>query len=104
MVATPQCSNCLYSFVAPASANTTNNPQLRPFAGARYCNRQAPSAVNVNPQGFLWPLVADDWWCGEGADTSTGLSYQSIVNGGPGPNGARHGGASRRLAAARSPR
>jgi hypothetical protein len=95
MVATPQCSNCLFSFVAPASANAVSNPPNRAVAGALYCNRQAPAPPNaLNPSGWLWPLVAADWWCGEGADLITGLSYASIVNGVPGANGAGYGGTS----------
>ncbi len=87
MTATPQCSNCLFSFVAPASA-ATNSTRTSSFVGSRFCNRQAPSANNVNPDGWLWPLVADDWWCGDGADLSTGLAYSSTLNGIPGANGA----------------
>ena len=84
MVATPQCSNCLYSFIAPASSDTTNNPRTSTFAGKRFCNRQAPNPPNVSPSGWLWPLVADDWWCGEGADSATKASYSTGVTGIPG--------------------
>ena len=91
---TPQCSNCFFSFVAPASAGTLANNRGAALVGSRFCNRQAPSADAANPNGWLWPLVADDWWCGEGADTSTGLSYAVLLNGVPGANGAGYGGTS----------
>ncbi len=80
MVATPQCSNCFFSFVAPASANTIANNRGAPLATLRFCNRQAPLASAINPNGWLWPQVADDWWCGEGADLATGTSYDALVN------------------------
>ena len=88
---TPQCSNCFFSFVAPASAGTTANNRGAALSGLRFCNRQAPSADAQNPNGWLWPQVADDWWCGEGADSSTGLSYGDGVSGIPGTGGAGPG-------------
>lgn len=94
MTAAPQCSNCLFSFIAPPSADTTNNAPNRTFAGQRFCNRQPPQPPNNSGGGWLWPLVADDWWCGSGADAATGLSYNSTLNGVPGANGAGYGGTS----------
>jgi len=91
VVATPQCSNCFFSFVAPASANTVANNRGAALATLRFCNRQAPSADAANPNGWLWPQVADDWWCGEGADDSTGQAYANSINGVPGTGGAGPG-------------
>lgn len=90
---TAQCSNCFFSFVAPADADsiTAIPPAQTPvtrFAGSRFCNRNAPLASNQNPTTWLWPQVQDDFWCGEGADSATGLAYGAIVNGLPGQNGA----------------
>ena len=80
MTSTPQCSNCFFSFVAPASADTTANNRGASLQSLRFCNRQAPSADAQNPNGWLWPQVADDWWCGEGADAITGTAYDALVN------------------------
>jgi len=81
---TAQCSNCFFSFVAPLSADQIANNRGAALQGSRFCNRQAPSADAANPNGWLWPLVADDWWCGEGADSATKASYASGITGLPG--------------------
>lgn len=89
---TPQCSNCFFSFIAPADADgpTTIPPR---FAGKRYCNRNAPIPLVSAPAAaqWLWPLVEDDYWCGEGADAISGASYALLVNGVPGTGGAGSG-------------
>lgn len=81
------CSTCFFSFVAPASAG--------PFEGKRCCNRAAPVATNnanflrlpnpgTIPNPWIWPVVEDDFWCGEGAQAldqaAPGKSFASAVN------------------------
>src|SRR5262245_55215658 len=79
------CASCFFSIVAPASADTmlpvppSQTPPTR-FAGLRYCAFNAPSAANTNPDAWLWPQVADDWWCGEGASVVDGSSFSGFVN------------------------
>ena len=84
---TQQCSNCLFSFIAPASANNRGAD----LVGKRFCNREVPNARNQNVNGWLWPEVLDDWWCGDGADSATGLSYRDGQSGVPGTGGAGPG-------------
>lgn len=78
------CASCFASFTAPASAGER-------FAGNLYCTRNAPAARSDNPDAWIWPLVEEDWTCREGADSITGLSYASTVNGTPGTGGAGPG-------------
>lgn len=82
-----QCSTCFFSFIAPASADSRVAPsgaasQIPParFAGKRFCAHDAPFANNTNPDAWLWPLVQDDWWCGEGASIVDGSSFAGFVN------------------------
>jgi hypothetical protein len=82
-----QCSNCFFSFTAPTSANKHGAD----LAGKLFCNRKVPDARNQNVNGWLWPEVSSDWWCGDGADRTTGLSYGDGISGVPGTGGAGPG-------------
>lgn len=85
---TNSCASCFYSFTAPTDADPPSSPSR---VGKLFCNRNAPSAQSNNPNTWLWPLVQDDFWCGEGADDQTGLSFAAPVNGNPGTGGTGAG-------------
>lgn len=86
MTVEQNCANCFFGFIAPTDADPPGTQPLR--AGKLYCNRNAPAANATNPNVWLWPLVQDDFWCGNGADAATGTGYASTVSGIPsGPQG-----------------
>lgn len=78
-----QCSTCFFGRAAPASAGAA--------AGKRFCHGKLPYQ-NPDPEtAYPWKPVQDDWWCGDGADSSTGRCFSSTVSGKPGTGGAGPG-------------
>lgn len=64
---TAQCSTCYFGRINPATDERT-------------CTFYAPAPQYTVAQTWPWPVVADDFFCGQGADVDTGVSFSEIVN------------------------
>jgi hypothetical protein len=62
-----QCSLCVFSRTAPSDSG---------MGSVLTCNKNAPEAtINSQPLVYPWPIVANDFWCGDGADATSLASY-----------------------------
>lgn len=76
---TDQCSSCFFGFIAPTDSGLPPN--------SRCCNFSAPTPTAATAP-WLWPVVQDDYWCAQGADSITGVSFSAAINSLPsGPTG-----------------
>lgn len=74
----PACENCFFGKIVTVPGGNFSN---------RYCGKNAYENTNVASHDYVPLIVPDEFWCGDGANVTTGLSFSSSVNGLPGAPG-----------------
>src|SRR5262249_20926921 len=73
------CENCIYGKIVPPSGPSD-------LAGQRYCADTAYANAQIGvptyttlERPYAPNITPDDYWCGEGADVTTGISFSSTI-------------------------